>query len=180
MRVGRGGDVSELCAGDSSGFHNDGVNNGYMEDRGIRRSNQVLIWIAGLSVVLLVLAAFITSNRAPNQLDASTPEGIVQSYLTAIIEGRHDEAARYFTKESECDASDIDRAYISDTLRVNLVSSEIKGSSAYVKIDADTSSGGLFEDGYIESHTYRLNQEGSNWRIAGIPWPLWDCGVVDK
>jgi hypothetical protein len=75
---------------------------------------------------------------------------------------------------------DIDRAYISDSLRVNLVSSEISGNSAYVKIDANEGSDGLFDSGYTQSHTYRLIQESNQWRLQGIPWPLWDCGTVVK
>lgn len=175
-----------LSDGDSWGFHNYQVNNGFVGESGNvgvsgnRRSNQVLLWIVGLSLILLIVSALVTSNREPKSFASNTPEGVVQLYLAAVIEGKHDKAASFFVSNSECDASDIDRAFISDTLRVNLVSSEISGDSAYVKIDANTNSGGIFEDGYVESHTYRLTKEMTGWRIQGIPWPLWDCGVVGK
>lgn len=128
-----------------------------------------------IALVLLAVSAFLSSTREEKTYSSSTPEGIVQLYLKAIIEGKNDIAAQYFAANSECDASDIDRAYIAETLRVNLISSSIEADAAYVKIDANTSSGGPFEDGYNESHTYRLVKENGAWRLTGIPWPLWDC-----
>jgi len=145
-----------------------------------RRANGVLALIAAVSLLLIAVSLFVSSNREETKYAADTPEGVVQLYLKAIIEGKHDKAANYFATGSECDASDIDRAYVSDTLRVNLVSSEIDGNSAYVKIEANLDSGMLFEDGYSESHTYRLAREKANWRLTGIPWPLWDCGDINK
>jgi hypothetical protein len=143
-------------------------------------SNRILLIIAALSIILVAISAVLTASRDEVKLSPTTPEGVVQLYLKAIIEGKNDQAASYFAIDSECDASDIDRAYVSDTLRVNLVSTSTEGESAYVKIDANTGSDGPFEDGYTESHTYRLVKQSGNWRIEGIPWPLWDCGTITK
>ena len=144
------------------------------------QANGVLALIVALALVLIGVSLFISANREEKVLSAKTPEGVVQLYLKAVIEGRNDVAARYFAADSECDATDIDRSYISDALRVNLVKSEITGNSAYVKIDAVEGSGDLFGNGYTESHTYRLVLETGKWRLQGIPWPLWDCGMVNK
>ena len=159
---------------------NDRVNNPIMETRGERRANGILITIAVMVLALIAVSIFVSSNRNETQYSQSSPEGVVQSYLKAVIEGKHDRAASFFTADSECDASDIDRSYVSETLRVNLVSSEINGDTAYVKIDANSNSGALLDEGYTETHTYRLVREGGSWRLAGIPWPLWDCGESKK
>jgi hypothetical protein len=143
-------------------------------------SNRILALIVIAALVLSALAALVSSFRVEVKYSASTPEGVVQLYLTAIIEGKNDQAASYFASDSTCDASDIDRAYVSETLRVNLVSTSIDGDSAYVKIDANTGATGPFDDGYTESHTYRLSNESGRWLIEGIPWPLWDCGTINK
>jgi hypothetical protein len=145
-----------------------------------KTSNRILLVIAFASIALVIFSAIFSANRDEVKLSPATPEGVVQLYLTAIIEGKNDQAAEYFVKGSRCDASDIDRAYVSDTLRVNLVSTSTDGNSAYVKIDANTGSGGPFDDGYTESHTYRLVKENGSWHIEGIPWPLWDCGTITK
>lgn len=143
-------------------------------------SNRILALIVIAALVLSTVSALVSALREDVKLSANTPEGVVQLYLTAIIAGKNDQAASYFASDSTCDAADIDRAYVSDTLRVNLVSTSIDGSSAYVKIDANTGASGPFDDGYTESHTYRLTQESGKWLIEGIPWPLWDCGTTDK
>jgi len=159
---------------------NDRVNNPIMERRGSRGANGILAAIAILIVALIATSILISTNQQDRQYSTTTPEGVVQTYLKAVIEGKHDQAASFFVAESECDAADIDRAYVSDSLRVNLVSSEIEGDSAYVKIDANMNSGALLDDGYTESHTYRLKRESGSWRLEGIPWPVWDCGEGDK
>ena len=143
-------------------------------------SNRILAVIVIAALVLSAVSALVSSLREDVKFSANTPEGVVQLYLTAIIAGKNDQAASYFSSDSTCNASDIDRAYVSDTLRVNLVSTSIDGNSAYVKIDANTGASGPFDDGYTESHTYRLTQESGKWLIEGIPWPIWDCGTVNK
>jgi hypothetical protein len=143
-------------------------------------SNRILAVIVIAALALSAVAALVSSFREEVKYSTSSPEGVVQMYLTAIIEGKNDQAASYFVTDSECDASDIDRAYVSETLRVNLVSTSIDGNSAYVKIDANSGASGPFDDGYTESHTYRLSKESGRWLIEGIPWPLWDCGTVNK
>ena len=143
-------------------------------------SNRILALIVIAALVLSAVAALVSSLREEVKYSASSPEGVVQMYLTAIIEGKNDQAASYFVSDSTCDASDIDRAYVSETLRVNLISTSVDGNSAYVKIDANTGASGPFDDGYTESHTYRLSKESGRWLIEGIPWPLWDCGTVNK
>ena len=163
-----------------SRLDNNRVNNPIMEQRGSRGANGILATIAILIIALIAASIMISSNQEDAQYSTSTPEGVVQTYLKAVIEGKHDQAASLFASGSECDAADIDRTYISDSLRVNLVSTEIEGDSAYVRIEANMNSGALFDDGYTEPHTYRLKRESGNWRIEGIPWPIWDCGEANK
>lgn len=143
-------------------------------------SNRILAAVVITSLVLIALSSILTLTREEKQFSTNSPEGVVQLYLQSLIDGKNDQAATYFISGSECDAADIDRAYISETLRVNLIKSSISGESAYVKIDANTGSNGPFDDGYSESHTYRLKRENGEWKIEGIPWPLWDCGTISK
>lgn len=143
-------------------------------------SNRILVFVVVASLLLIALSTILSITREEKIYSSATPEGVVQLYLKAIIDGKNDQAASYFLTGSKCDSSDIDRAYISETIRVNLISTSIEGEYAYVKIDANMGSNGPFEDGYTESHTYRLKKESGNWRIEGIPWPLWDCGSVNK
>ena len=143
-----------------------------------RGSNRILIGIGLVALALVVVAAFLTRNRSEENFASGTPEAAVQAFLKAAIDGKNDQAISYLSTTSRCTANDLDRTYISDSMRISLISSEIQGESAFVKITTEYSDNGPFGSGYSEEHSYRLARESGQWRILGIPWPLYDCGVV--
>ena len=155
------------------------MDNEYMSD--VRRgANQVLAFIVLFTLVLAAVAAFLTSSRETKDFALNTPEGVVQSFLNDVIDGKNEDAARYFSVTSTCDATDIDRSWIPDTVRVNLTNTQIEGDRAYIDVAVDMNQDQLFGDMYTEKHSFRLAREGSNWKILGIPWPLYSCDEVNK
>jgi hypothetical protein len=155
------------------------MDNEYMSD--VRRgANQVLAFIVLFTLVLAAVAAFLTSSRETKDYALNTPEGVVQSFLNDVIDGKNEDAARYFSVTSTCDATDIDRSWIPDTVRVNLTNTQIEGDRAYIDVAVDMNQDQLFGDMYTEKHSFRLAREGSNWKILGIPWPLYSCDEVNK
>lgn len=145
-----------------------------------RSSNRILAVIVGFTLILAAVAALLTSSREVKELSPNSPEGVVQLFLKAVIEGKSEDAADYFSATTTCDASDIDRSWMPETVRVNLADQEITGDRAFIEITVDISSGGPFDDYYVETHNYRLAQEDGNWRILGIPWPLYSCEEPTK
>ena len=143
-------------------------------------SNRILVIIVVLTLALAAVAAFLTSSRDIKELTPNSPEGVVQLFLEAVIDGKNEDAARYFSSTSTCDAADIDRSWMPETVRVNLADTEIDGDKAFIEISVDISSGGPFDDYYVETHNYRLARENGSWRILGIPWPLYSCEEVTK
>lgn len=143
-------------------------------------ANRVLAIIASLTIVLIAIAAVLSATHKSKTLSADSPEGVIQMYLKNVIVGKNDLAASYFSSDSVCKASDIDRAYFPEDFRVNLVNTEITGDRAYVKVDINYASGGPFDSGYSEKQNYRLIKENGRWKISGIPWPLYDCGVIEQ
>lgn len=155
------------------------MDNEYMSD--VRRgANQVLAFIVLFTLVLAAVAAFLTSSRETKDYALNTPEGVVQSFLKDVIDGKNEDAARYFSVTSTCDATDIDRSWIPETVRVNLTNTQIEGDRAYIDVAVDMNQDQLFGDMYTEKHSFRLAREGSNWKILGIPWPLYSCDEVNK
>ena len=155
------------------------MDNEYMSD--VRRgANQVLAFIVLFTLVLAAVAAFLTSSRETKDYALNTPEGVVQSFLNDVIDGKNEDAARYFSVTSTCDATDIDRSWIPDTVRVNLTNTQIEGDRAYIDVAVDMNQDQLFGDMYTEKHSFRLAREGGNWKILGIPWPLYSCDEVNK
>ena len=134
-----------------------------------------LFAIVGLIAVAALV--FIASRSDTAQFETGSPEAIVQSYLKAMIDRDNDLALSYFSSETTCDSSDIDRQYLSPDLPVDLVSSKITGERAQVKIRARYSNDDLL-GGWSEDHTIGLSRVDGSWRITGIPWPLYDCDGV--
>jgi len=156
----------------------DDDNCGMTADR--RGTNQILSAIVFLTIVLAAVAAFLTSTQDTKEYATSTPEGVVQLYLRAVIDGKHEEAVKYFSQSSTCDATDIDRSWMPENVRVNLSDSRIESDRAYIDVAVDISSGGPFDDYYTEKHTFRLSRENGIWKILGIPWPLYSCDELNK
>jgi hypothetical protein len=145
-----------------------------------RSSNQILMLIVFITLALAAAAALLASSQETREFSSNTPEGVVQMYLRDVMDGKNEDAARYFSSGTTCNASDIDRSWMPENIRVNLVNSRIESAKAFIDIAVDISSGGPFGDFYTEKHTYRLAQEDGTWKILGIPWPLYSCDEVAK
>ena len=145
-----------------------------------RGANRVLAVIVVLTFSLAAVAAILTSSKEANNYAPNTPEGVVQLFLKDVIDGKNEDAARYFSVTSTCDATDIDRSWIPDTVRVNLTNTQIEGDRAYIDVAVDMNQGQLFGDMYTEKHNFRLVRESGAWKILGIPWPLYSCDEVNK
>ena len=143
-------------------------------------ANRVLAVIVIFTFALAAIAAILTSSKEARDYTPNTPEGVVQSFLENVIDGKNEDAARYFSMTSTCDATDIDRSWIPDTVRVNLTNAQIEGDRAYIDVAVDMNQDQLFGDMYSEKHNFRLVRESGAWKILGIPWPLYSCDEVNK
>ena len=132
--------------------------------------------IVALAVVVLAFSV----GRNVTEYDETSPEGVAQSYLTAAFDGDFDRAAAYIESGSDCDADDLDRTYIQDSARISLVDTAVDGDRARVRIAAEIPSGGPLGGFYREEHTLRLVQVDDQWKLTGIPWPLYDCNAPGK
>lgn len=142
--------------------------------------NRVLAIIIGLIIIAVAILTFLSSTKSAVVMDRATPAGSVQAYLKAVLVGKNAEAAKLLSPAGACTVTDIDRAYIADTARVLLVDSTTEGTSAEVRVRVEIPSGSPLGDVMTEEHTFRLVNSGETWLITGIPWPLYDCGVLTK
>lgn len=142
------------------------------------KTNQRLLIIA--VVLLLVAGALALVASSPvKKFEVGSPQYVVQEYLKAAVNGDHDRAASYFAPGSSCTASDLDQAYIAADVRADLEDVQITGNTAVVKVAVGLGSEGPFNSLYVEKHVYRL-EKTDRWLLAGIPWPLYQCGMVTK
>jgi hypothetical protein len=141
-----------------------------------RHPNRILAIVLGAVVVIAVVAVVVATNRAPRTYDRGTPQGVVQAYLEAVVAGDNAGAADHLEPGGTCDVEDLDRTSVPEGLRVALRDTRFDGDRAQVEVDVVTSDGGPFGGSeYSESHTFRLGKVGQDWRIQGVPWPMYDC-----
>lgn len=137
------------------------------------------ILVSLIFAVALVFA--ISTDSSVKTLSNGTPEKLVQEYLDAVNDGRNEDAAALFSSSSSCTVDDIDRAYIDTSAQVILdkvVTNDETHAIVYISIQR--SDGPLMSDPYVDKENYRLVKQDGQWKLSGIPWPLYECGGVFK
>ena len=152
----------------------------YSMDKTSKSVNFYLTVLIAVALAIAVIAAIFSGNSA-RTLNPGSPEKIVQEYLQSLTDGRNDLAAKRLSKNSSCEVEDIDRAYIWPSAQITLLKSEVTGNSAIVRVSVQRKTDTFMDSGILdEQPTYRLIKEQGQWRITGIPWPLYDCGRIKK
>ncbi|HLU52797.1 MAG TPA: hypothetical protein VK011_04305 [Acidimicrobiia bacterium] len=141
------------------------------------KPERILAGVVGAIVVIAVVAAVVASQRDTVAYDIATPEGVVQSYLRAIIDGDVDEASSHLDPASGCDWEQIGGVG-RDLSRAVLLDSEIADDRGRVRVELVFGyGGGPFDTHeYTQEETFRLVLGDDGWLITGSPWPFFACG----
>ena len=153
------------------------------QDRGPLEShspNRILFITVGVLFLVAIIVSIFSATKTDVVLDPNTPAGVVQLYLKSALDGNYEKAATYLASGSPCAVQDLDRAYIAESTRVDLVDSKIEEMSAQVRIRIEIATGGPFDNFMTEVHTLRLTFSSGKWSLNGIPWPLYNCELVKK
>ena len=141
------------------------------------RSNRTLIVILCAIGALVVVALVVVFTRgAPALLDESTPEGVVQRYSAAVIDGDEAAAIAYLAPALGDDCVPFETGSAQD-IRVTHVSTTQRDDTADVRVlIATTYEGGPFGSStYEEEGEFDLIRDGDSWLIGSAPWPLVIC-----
>jgi hypothetical protein len=142
--------------------------------------NRILALIIVLVAAAAALVLAITSNQQSTKFEPGSPEAVVQSFLVAMFDGDTDEAVKFLAASSPCNVNHLDRAWVQRNANIDLARVDVSGDTARVEVNVEFGSSDLFNSTYVESHNYRLEKTDENWLITGIPWPVYDCGVISK
>lgn len=152
----------------------------YVETSASPRLDRTLWAIIAVIALLVAVALIVVLTRgAPEQLDAGTPEGVVQRYSAAVIAGDERGAAEYLSPDAaeDCDTFESEST---ENLRVTLVSTTQRDDTADVRVSITT----IYENGPfgIDEQEFQddfdLVRIESEWLIEGAPWPLDICRVL--
>ena len=139
-------------------------------------SNRILAWIAIAILATGVIAAVL---NGPDVIEygESTPEGIVQRYINALLEGDDETADQYLTptQRAEYGVEDLFRfALQTDDVRMVLLESDVDDGSARLTVRVTEGSFGLFGSSeYSHEERYELEQVDGSWLIDDRTWPLY-------
>jgi hypothetical protein len=140
------------------------------------RPNRLLAAAVAAIAVLAVIATVVSATRSAPELDPATPEGVVQAYVAALLDGDSERAAAHFAPGTGCDAADLDPVVLDTPARVVLLDTRTTGDTARVEVRIVHSPGDFPGSGeYGEDHTFRLGRVGGRWLLTGAPWPVYDC-----
>jgi hypothetical protein len=144
-----------------------------------KKANRFLALVVGV-ITAIALVVVTVANKPVKQIDRGKPEGVVQEYLTDVIAGDFDAAIKLLDPAASCTIADLDASYFDRDVRISLVKTTENANGAGVKISVEIPNGGPISGYYSEDHVIRLIKTASGWRITGIPWPMYSCGMATQ
>jgi hypothetical protein len=141
-----------------------------------RRSRLTLIALAsavGLVVVIALIAVF--ARGGTTQLDADTPEGVVQRYSQAVVDGDIAAALGYVVPEV-ADAC-VRRSVHDSDIRITVLETTEREDTAHVRVLIVTvfGTGPLGVDEYESESALDLVKVDGKWLVEVVPWRLAVC-----
>ena len=128
---------------------------------------------------MIALVAVFTRGGA-TQYAADTPEGAVQRYTQAVVDGDEAGALTYVVPEV---ARSCDRAGTgTDDYRVTLITTTERDDTARVEVlvTTVTGSGALGGSEYESEEEFRLVKAGDTWLVESAPWQFAVCYEMQK
>lgn len=146
---------------------------------GMERNRTVGLGIAAAVVLALSVIVISSLAREPASFDSDSPEGVVQSYVTALIDERWSDARSHLDEElrDRCDATELARARTEDVSRVSIddVSTTDGSSIVDVTITHSSLNDPLNPSTWDQEVSYTLIREVDRWVVDEIGWPYPPC-----
>jgi hypothetical protein len=146
-----------------------------MSDDAPRSRVPLIVLLAAIALVVVIALIAVLARSAPPEYDRDTPEGIVQLYSQAVVDGDVQEALTYLVPDV-ADACERLSPNADDT-RVTLVSSDEADDTARVEVIVTEvyGSGLLGRDEYDSDERFELRRIEGDWLIETAPWQLAVC-----
>ena len=141
------------------------------------RPSRALLIVLGLILALVAVALVVVFTRGqPAALAADTPDGVVQRYASAVLEGDDTAAGAYLSARTlaTCDPA---AAPGSESTRVTLIDVREQERTAVVRVSIITStdSGPFGPSEYEAQDVFTLVKADGAWLIEQAPWQLTVC-----
>ncbi|MET0780842.1 MAG: hypothetical protein ABWZ16_04930 [Microbacterium sp.] len=141
-----------------------------------RRSRITLIaLIAGVVLVVVIALIAVFARGETTQLDPDTPEGVVQRYSQAVVDGDAQTALTYVVPEV-ADAC-VRRSVSDEDARITVLETTERADTAHVRVLIVTvyGTGPLGADEYEAEAAFDLVKVDGDWLVELAPWRLAVC-----
>lgn len=142
------------------------------------RSPERPLIVAATVVAVLVVAAVVVVLTGPrvSDLDPDSPEGVVQRYVQAAIDGDEDLMADLVVYGAD-DCTPVPSGIVGDeSIRITLGDVRVAGDDADVHITVTRSGGGPLDPyEWSDDLTFDLARVDGAWLIERAPWPFQVC-----
>lgn len=131
-------------------------------------------------VLVLASLALVFFRGTPPPLDEATPAGVVQRYVTAVLDGQKDAASKHLTPKAQRDCDEYAGPMAPGT-RVTLLSTIEQTDTATVRVSI-TDAGDPFwgSGGYSLDEAFELTLVEDGWLISFVPWQLQSCTLQEE
>lgn len=142
-----------------------------------RSGKQVLILLCVIVLLVLVSLVVVLTRGASKPLDAHSPAGVVQGYVTAVVSGDEDTAREFLTDVDDKRCDGYESVAPERNIRVALVRTTQHETTADVVVSISYSnvSGPFGSPEYANEESFELDLVAGAWRISSAPWPLLVC-----
>lgn len=130
------------------------------------------VWpLVGVAVVVALV--LIGLNREPEQFDPDTPEGTVQLYIAALVDGDFETAAS-FRADDDCLPESIEPTGGTPDISATLVRVDQSDDEATVVIGITDNTADPINGIYQFEEWFTLVSGDDGWKIRQPSWPYWD------
>lgn len=131
-------------------------------------------WVLPLVGVAAVVAlVLIGLNREPDQFDPDTPEGTVQLYIAALVDGDFDTAASFWAGD-DCLPESSEPTGGTPDVSARLVRVDGNDDESTVVIAITDNTGDPINGIYEYEEWFTLVNGDDGWKIRQPSWPYWD------
>ncbi|RAX48870.1 hypothetical protein DQ353_13190 [Arthrobacter sp. AQ5-05] len=146
-----------------------------------RPGKTLLVLLCVIAALVLVSVVVVLTRGTPKPLDASSPAGVVQGYVTAFVAGDEAGAERFLEPGADTRCKGFESIAPERNIRVALISTTQRETTADVAVSISyTNVDGPFSSPeYASEESFGLSLVDGKWLISSAPWPLLTCHDTD-
>jgi hypothetical protein len=140
----------------------------------MEQERRIPVWLLPLAgVAAVVILVLIGLNREPAAFDPDTPEGTVQAYIGALVEGDFETAAAFWSEDG-CVPSSIEPIRGAPDISATLVRADEGDDEATVVIRITENVSDPVTGIYEYQEWFSLVRSADGWQIRQPSWPYYD------